>query len=739
MSGILNLLLAGAASIVKDAYFNLVTLLLNTTATNGSQNNTFLDSANQAVFTGSVALTTMTVTAVTSGTIVVGTGISGTGITAGTTVTAFLTGSGGVGTYTLSASQTVSSTTITATGFPITRNGNTTQGTFTPFSQTGWSNYFDGSSYITIPYAAPLVPGTGDFTIETWAFHTVANNYSIYTNQLSGGLSFQRNPDNYIHVDVDGITNILTQTGSTLPLNTWVHIAFTRAGTTTRLFINGVLNVSGTNSSNIGTGGTIGFGANPNGTNGHNGYLSNFRFVKGTALYTSNFTPSTTPLTAVSGTSLLTAQSNRFIDNSTNAYTLTVAGGTPSVQAFSPFAPTAAYSTSLVGGSGYFDGSGDYLNATGNSSTQMGTGAFTWECWCYITSVPSYQCFIDTRTNPSSGSTTGMGFILNTGTYTPIAATGSTILTSSISVQANAWNHVALTRTAGGTLTIWVNGASGGTVSNSTNMTDTALFVGGNNSSPYPAYVNGYLSNTRITKGSDLYTATFTPPSAPFTTTVSAGTVGLLLNYTNAGIYDSAAKNDLETVGTAQVSTTQAKFGTTSMKFDGSSSSWLLIPFRPNLDLSTGSPDWTLECWGYVTNFTNSPYFFNKGGIAATYYTNYSFSMTGNTSTGTVYCTLGNNGGETSYTFGTCSVNTWYHFAATRSGNTIRTFLNGTLVTTQTIATSMSDNGEGLYVGCLKNLTTNVLNGYVDDLRITKGYARYTATFTAPTQAFPIQ
>lgn len=78
------------------------------------------------VVTGSIATTTLTVTAVTSGTIVLGSVISGTGVTAGTTVTAFLTGSGGTGTYTVSASQTVASTTISsipncdyATGYPI--------------------------------------------------------------------------------------------------------------------------------------------------------------------------------------------------------------------------------------------------------------------------------------------------------------------------------------------------------------------------------------------------------------------------------------------------------------------------------------------------------------------------------------------------------------------------------------------------------------------------------------------
>jgi hypothetical protein len=74
-----------------------------------------------AVVTGSISATTLTVTAVTSGTLFVGQYISGTGVTSGTAITAFGTGTGGVGTYTVSPSQTVSSTTITgAVGVALT-------------------------------------------------------------------------------------------------------------------------------------------------------------------------------------------------------------------------------------------------------------------------------------------------------------------------------------------------------------------------------------------------------------------------------------------------------------------------------------------------------------------------------------------------------------------------------------------------------------------------------------------
>lgn len=75
----------------------------------------FAGQSNNAVVTGSITTTTLTVTAVTSGRLRVGQTISGTGVTASTTITALGTGKGGTGTYTVSTSQTVASTTITAT------------------------------------------------------------------------------------------------------------------------------------------------------------------------------------------------------------------------------------------------------------------------------------------------------------------------------------------------------------------------------------------------------------------------------------------------------------------------------------------------------------------------------------------------------------------------------------------------------------------------------------------------
>jgi hypothetical protein len=672
----------------------------------------------------------MTVTAVTSGTIVVGTAITGTGVTAGTTVTALGTGTGGTGTYTVSASQTVTSTTITATGFPITRNGNTTQGTFTPFSQTGWSNYQGAvdSSYLNFTTS----PGTlfqfaGDFTIESWVYlATAANGNSIWVVNDGGSSYFALNlASTNFEIFLNGTGAASTTIAHGLVVGQWSHVAMVRSGSTITLYTNGVSKGTITNSSTLGYASPT-LNRNGGGGAGVSWYLSNLRIVK-SAVYTSAFTPSTTPLTNIANTSLLTCQSNRFIDNSSNALVATVTG-TPSVQAFSPFAPTAAYDTAVVGGSGYFDGSGDYLTGPNASGGDFSTGNFTISAWFYPTTLSGgtnygIMSYADTGgwngwQLQARGSTKDVAFEFLTGSGAASTITGG-------SIALNAWNYVVVTR-SGSTLNLYVNSTSvAATTTNSTayGAASSRVIVAGDRT--IGSLFVGYISNAKLVKQAN---APASIPTAPDTNTTNTS---LLLNYTNAGIFDSTAKNALETVGNAQVSTTQAKWGTTSM-FLGSSGANKL--FTTNI-IPPQSGNFTLEMWIYPTSFVDFNTIFDSRtsdtdangfvlGVNAAaklyFYTNNAFALTAT---------------------GTISANTWTHVALVRNGTgsgNIKIYINGTADAT-TATNTASFTRTSASIGDDWNTRSSLQYfGYADDIRISN-FARYTANFTAPTAAFPLQ
>jgi hypothetical protein len=648
-------------------------------------------------------------------------------------VTFFLDGDGTVN------GQNNTFTDSSTNDFTVTESGSVVQGVFSPYGDN-WSNYFDGSTALQKTSGVTTI-GTGDFTVEFWFCpNNVSSGYRTFydgreASPYGDGVGIFQNGTS---IEVWGNGQKINQTG-VVTASQWTHLALVRSSGSIQLYINGSASGSSVSLTDNFTSDKRTFGENTVGSGyTFQGYISNLRETR-SAVYTSGFTPSTTPLSNITNTNILMLQSNRTVDNSSNNYDFSIIGtSTPKISRFSPFESDKPYDITTDGGSAYFDGTSHYLNATGNSSTQMGTGAFTWECWCYITATASYQCLIDTRPSPSSGSSTGMALLLNTGTYTPIAATTTTILTSSIAVKPNSWNHVALTRSSGGTLTIWVNGQSGGTTSNSSNLTDTALWVGGNSSSPYPAPVNGYITDSRITKGADLYTASFSLPSAPLTTTVSSGTVGYLLNFQDSAIPDLSGLNNIDTVGNAKVGGTDpTKYGSNAMAFDGTGD-YLSMPDDDTFNF--GSGDWTVECW------------FNRtGGGTRVAQVVFNQSVTGASSDSALFLGAGNNGlslylstSGTSWTnfietSTAPSLNAWSHCVWQRRGNTLEIYLDGTL---QTVV-----SGSSSFSGTIFNSSKNIeigtqsssayLTGYLDDLRVTKGVARYTANFTPPTDALP--
>jgi len=198
----------------------------------------------------------------------------------------------------------------------------------------------------------------------------------------------------------------------------------------------------------------------------------------------------------------------------------------------------------------------------------------------------------------------------------------------------------------------------------------------------------------------------------------------------------SGSPKTVTAVGNAQISTAQSKFGGASIVFDGAGSPMdrLTIP-AGTTDLQFGAGDFTIECWVYRLDANTATVVAGQSDLSSNPGSSWAFYVS--SSENSIFVI-----GSTifSLTSPNPSTNTWAHVAVSRNGGTLRSFLNGNIVgTNATLGTSAINNGLTTYPNTIGSLGINVfgLNGYIDDLRITKGVARYTANFTPPTLPFP--
>jgi hypothetical protein len=209
-----------------------------------------------------------------------------------------------------------------------------TNGYYLPFTQstsTTYTGLFNGSSYwASVADNAAFTLGTNDFTVEAWINSSTygGDNQFIIDqwNSSSYGWAFSVNSATNIRFEyfTGGSYVNRNYTCPTLQPNVWYHIAWVRSSGTTTVYINGT--AIGTSSDNVSIDNSsyqVAIGRNNDGGGSYvKNYLSNLRFVNGSAVYTSNFTPPTSPLTAVTNTQLLTLQSSTLVDNSPNAFSI---------------------------------------------------------------------------------------------------------------------------------------------------------------------------------------------------------------------------------------------------------------------------------------------------------------------------------------------------------------------------------------------------------------------------------
>ena len=597
----------------------------------------------------------------------------------------------------------------------VTANGNaqvsTAQSKF-----GGASALLDGTGdYLAIPYSADFAYGTGDWTIEFWIRF---NALSVVDNKLVWEQRPAATNGAYPTIYITTAQKIIYYANSanrcvgttTLVINTWYHIAVSRSGTNTRLFVNGVQEGSTySDSTNYLTNTTemrIGQSFDGSYPDNVNGYLDEIR-VSNTARYTSNFTPLSIPFVNDNKTLLLihadgTNASTTFTDdNVSHRRPLTMFGDAQVSTAQSQFS----------GSSMLFDGTGDYLLTRLNLDT-----TFTFECWIRLANVSGEKYVF--RIHNSSDTFQYVCGVENNYMYVYAGGitTGGTLVT-------NTWYHLAFVRNSSDSISLWLNGTNVASRTVGTDLTDAMMFIGGYTNN---LGVNGYLDEIRVSNTAR-YTGNFTPSTTPFEP--DANTL-LLIHGDGTGlgtqVYNdvyappAVGHQSLSVIpyGTAKISTAQSKFGGSSLLISSSTDRLELT------SLPLGSGNWTMECWFRANTLSGDDNLIEMRTGSDTAPTIY-------VSGGTLYYAIGF---SNIITGSSLSTNTWYHVAVSKSGTSTKLFLNGTQVgSTYTDNNTYVNNGPliiGNYFG--KNAA---MDGYQDDIRISNT-ARYTANFTPSTVPF---
>lgn len=612
------------------------------------------------------------------------------------------------------------------------------------------SALFDGSDdALVVSNSSDFNFGTNDFTIELFFYQTNNSSRNDIAGTYSGsttGWGISTNTSNTNEIQVYFGNNVVLNSGaSAYSLNKWHHLVVCRSDSSLKLFIDGKNIVSATNTTNITGGNNLRVGAVSSSANAtflfFAGYIDDFRVTKGIALYDQNFVP---PSQAV-GASLSGANETNTTTGFTSLYLpfdSDVADDSPHGHSVTASGNAAVSSTqSKFGGSSlYVSAFTDFLTVDSSADFEFKEKDFTIEMFIRPDTVTtsfssgSYSAILDYDATQNNGA----HFTLHQYNSALVWIKQSSIaLTTSSCLSATTWHHVVVAR-ANGTLTIYCDGVAVGSISDSQDYDDSNtrnLRIGKQNLTNNTRYFKGYIDDLRILNGFAKYTADFTPPTSPAGTSVSQtrnDMAVLYMPFDDSSFADQARNYLITATGDATLSTSVKKFGTSSAYFDGTGDSFLVNGSLKDFRFAN---DFTIECQVYPTTSGQDAvlgYHGSSGTSGWILQTGYNSS--GGSSVGGRFYT---NSGSLILNTSAININTWSHVAITRSGSTVRLFVNGALEDSGTFATQLGPTGgaQDLRIGGSITASTQPFQGYIDDLRIIDGHAVYTAAFTAPTAA----
>lgn len=354
----------------------------------------------------------------------------------------------------------------------------------------------------------------------------------------------------------------------------------------------------------------------------------------------------------------------------------------------------------------------DYYGLYNTGVTLLFDTVFTFEMVFYATSTPSALCG-----SINGAATSYVNFSLTVSSGTLRVTTRGTTYDTGVAVPLNQWNHLAAC-SDGVAVEVFLNGVKLGRYArggDSSAHNGVRVGVNGYSSTGFV----GYVSDFRAYKGVRKYVANFIPawPLPQFS------------------VHNDAAPStrQVTTAGsTLSVYTADSKFGGGCLYLDGAS--YAECPASADWNFGTG--DFTVEAW--VKRSAGGVWQAIVGQWNNT--TDKSWSMHIGPSNDLAFFTKDATFDHYTGTGGSAQLpaGEWVHCAASRQGDTLRLFLNGELKATNTsfAGYAVGVSGTVLRIGRAVAVT-DPFTGYIDDVRITKGVARYTENFTPPAQAFP--
>ena len=627
----------------------------------------------------------------------------------------------------------------------ITSSGGVGQGTFSPFRQSGYSWYFNGTTdYLQVPDSSTLdLPA--DFTIEFWMYRK-GDTSGTYQAILGGNGSTSNGWNFYITNSTNVLSFFHTSfliTGPAIEDDRWYHVALTRSGTTLTMYVDGTSVGTATTSTsfdqnNASAGTRIGYDIGANGY--FHGYLTDIRVVQGTAVYTAAFGPPTERLTAVTNTSLLLGNLPYLAEGSTNNHRLTSVG-TPSMEPFTPYDNESEYAVADHDSGTSFNGTDSRVQADTavDAFTTAGT-AWTIEAWVYPSDLGGGNAGAHNWVSANRASDGHYVFAIGP----PQITLDGNYEQNLTDMGVNQWHHIAAVNSGGYMgLKYFINGyhVNSYNPSGSSPSLDVCRFVlGASLVGATVAYnhFDGILSNVRVSD-TNLYTnsdytptspptQTFTPPTAPFTT--NSNTDFLLYGKDGAIIDKSQSLKSITLNGDVKSSTAQYKYLPSSIYFDGTGDS---INIEDDIIAVPANTAFTLEFWIKMVGGNSADAIFDWGRHA-----NGDSICLLSQSNGQFQVYTGSAGAFASYgtNYADLRDGTWRHFALSRtSAGAAYTFIDGTVIESATGWTAAVASNNQFRISGLAGYAGYEANFYMSDLRITKGLARYTANFTPPTAA----